>query len=137
MATGSSAGPSTLPGLDPLSRCRRRHVRHAVEAGRGSAAEAGSGWGGSSGGRRFLREYGGGHLGLRQPRGGGHVRELAGGLGQRQAVPLHEHAPGGGDDHGRLAVGPGPGKLAPLPLNDRGQPRHVLAVCHKHRLRYG
>ena len=35
------------------------------------------------------------------------------------------------------AVGAGLGKLPPLPLDDREQPRRVLALCHKHRLRYG
>jgi len=51
-------------------------------------------------------------------------------------MPFHEHSPGRRDDHGRLAACLDPGELAPLPLNDRGQPRHVPAVCHKHRLRH-
>jgi hypothetical protein len=52
-------------------------------------------------------------------------------------VPLHQHAPGHRDDRGGIAIGTDAGKLASLALDDRGQPRHVLAVCHKHRLRYG
>src|ERR1700761_2084354 len=52
-------------------------------------------------------------------------------------MPLHEHAPGHPNDRCRLVTGPDTCQLAPLALDDRRQPRHVLAACHKHRLRHG
>ncbi len=114
----------------------------------------------------LLREHGGRQLGIRQAGGGGHVGQVAGRLGQRPAVPLHENAAGDRDGHRVLAVRPDPGELAPLALDDRGQPRRAAASrraasrravchwaacrwtarhwaichwagCHRHRLRYG
>src|ERR1700761_8740260 len=52
-------------------------------------------------------------------------------------MPLHEHAPGHPNDRCRLVTGPDTCQLAPLALDDRRQPRHVFAACHKHRLRHG
>ena len=84
---------------------------------------------------RLLAEHGGCHLVQRQARSGGHVRELPGGLGRRTAVPFHQRAPGHRDNGGYVRFGAQRGKLPPLALDDRGQPRQIIAVaCHEHRL---
>jgi len=52
-----------------------------------------------------------------------HVRELADRRHRRQALPLHQHAPGHRGDLRRLGLGPRRDQLAPLALDDRGEPR--------------
>jgi hypothetical protein len=85
----------------------------------------------------LLRQDGRGHLGFRQARGGGHVGQLAGGLGQRPAVPLHEHAPGDRYQHRGIGVGGSLSELAPLAFDHRRQQRRVPDLCHRHHLRHG
>ena len=82
--------------------------------------------------RRFGQDRGG-HLRQRGPGRRGQLGELTGGLGRRQAEPLHQGPPGHRDD----GLGGGGGadavKLTPLVVDDGDQPQHVVvAARHDH-----
>ena len=133
-----------LPGLQPLPPEPLRRMPARGRPGR----------------RRLLPEHRRGHLGHRDARRGGHVRELADRRHRRQSLPLHQHAPGHRGDLRRLRVGPRQDQFAALALDDGGEPRYtgpevgviagklavsgqrsvsrryrIIAACHHHRPR--